>query len=570
MASAGPQRPTATTTSPLHQINKENTSPRSSHGSHDEPPQKTLRRSKSLRLLRRNVASSDSPPDDDSIYNAERVGSSEDLAWGEEPQSENTPDALAIFPLPLSSASPPNGTTISHSRWPAPQLNTILEANSVSSLRTSRSFPRLKASPGRTSRIVHPQSSINSIHPKQAPPSSKQILTSSHGYRRRSLSLNDLDCILALSTRKSRSPQSSSSDDALEQSARVPSFPNKPVEPPPYRIPTPPGLPPFGSQQATEYRLRPLNHRSLWNRLWHDSHDESDEQRAPSPRSIGSSSPIPPSQSASPSGEIFKRTLAMIGMSRVVSPPPSSAGPSRAPLPPGVYTSNIPGPLARADDGTYMRGRFGPRTSGHGIGSRNLESHPLAQLHSIDNTIREIDKACERGDIQQALAGSLESETGPGDTSHAQRNAPRGEASPRSRRSSREDRDAYHSGQSPPLFSSPSMPASEIDIPSSAQREFRNINLSHRPRVAQLRSPTDSTMMRYGPDYTPTTVVSLRSLGSHMSGIPEDGRPSETSETSSDEQRDQMRTAWNQMWSAFDDCCRVFWRGSWCNRDSPD
>jgi hypothetical protein len=39
-----------------------------------------------------------------------------------------------------------------------------------------------------------------------------------------------------------------------------------------------------------------------------------------------------------------------------------------------------PGPLARADDGTYIRGAFGPRFSGHGVGERAIEDLPLARV----------------------------------------------------------------------------------------------------------------------------------------------------------------------------------------------
>jgi hypothetical protein len=42
--------------------------------------------------------------------------------------------------------------------------------------------------------------------------------------------------------------------------------------------------------------------------------------------------------------------------------------------------ANDPGPLARADDGTYIRGAFGPRFSGHGVGERAIEDLPLARV----------------------------------------------------------------------------------------------------------------------------------------------------------------------------------------------
>ena len=44
-----------------------------------------------------------------------------------------------------------------------------------------------------------------------------------------------------------------------------------------------------------------------------------------------------------------------------------------------------------------MRGRFGNRTSGHGIGQRNLNNHPLARVDrqaALEEEVRQIDKAC--------------------------------------------------------------------------------------------------------------------------------------------------------------------------------
>ena len=51
-----------------------------------------------------------------------------------------------------------------------------------------------------------------------------------------------------------------------------------------------------------------------------------------------------------------------------------------------------------ADDGTAVRGKFGTRFSGHGIGTRHLEHHALARVgqNSIQEQIEQIDKACER------------------------------------------------------------------------------------------------------------------------------------------------------------------------------
>ncbi|KAJ9613893.1 hypothetical protein H2200_002029 [Cladophialophora chaetospira] len=232
----------------------------------------------------------------------------------------------------------------------------------------------------------------------------------SQTYRRYSLSLNDLDHILSKqpSTRP-HSPHPSSSDLSFD-SSWIPAQPLVPVQPPPVRVKTPPGLPSFGSKQATQLRLQQQSSSRTGSRIrsWLSSHDESDERTAV----IGSTgamtstqtSPItsPPSLHPSvPNGttdsrELLRRTLAAIGMSRMLDPDPvdrtsssplqnvaevqASSSNSKLNLPPWVYMSNISGPLARADDGTYMRGSFGPRSSGHGIGARGVNSLPLARV----------------------------------------------------------------------------------------------------------------------------------------------------------------------------------------------
>jgi hypothetical protein len=44
-----------------------------------------------------------------------------------------------------------------------------------------------------------------------------------------------------------------------------------------------------------------------------------------------------------------------------------------------VVVATGPGPLATADDGTYVYGRFRGRMSQHGVGNRTLANHPLAR-----------------------------------------------------------------------------------------------------------------------------------------------------------------------------------------------
>ena len=61
--------------------------------------------------------------------------------------------------------------------------------------------------------------------------------------------------------------------------------------------------------------------------------------------------------------------------------------------------------MTRADDGTYLRGRWGARSSGRGVGARTgqryvgPEGHPFHRLEPVGGTQEEevgkIDKACE-------------------------------------------------------------------------------------------------------------------------------------------------------------------------------
>ena len=213
-----------------------------------------------------------------------------------------------------------------------------------------------------------------------------------HPYLRQSVSLNDLDHILK------RRDIVSSSEISFDRSW-TPADPLTPAYPPPTRIQAPPGLPSFGSRQATLLRLpqQRSSRASLRLRNWLNSHDEStDHAVASGSASLMASPPLsspyspslvpqtPPNEPTD-TRDLLRRTLAAIGMSRMLdpdpldratfSPPPHmstlpqalSSSTSRTGLPPWVYMTNIPGPLARADDGTYMRGTFGPRGSSHGV-----------------------------------------------------------------------------------------------------------------------------------------------------------------------------------------------------------
>lgn len=376
------------------------------------PRSKPLRRTDSLRRIQQKSGDSE-PPSPDSIYNAERVDSLESLPEIE-PAFQLPPPAVPVpkasstqtqdpgqthtgtLSRSLSSRSPPLG----YSNWPVPQLDTILEQSSTRLLRQSASAPRLHSSPERSARYVKPQSSVHSIHPvrsdhKPWPREKPHPATGVH--HQHSFSTTDLDCLKRLiGTRDADS--SSCPSPFYKLASQIPMFPIKPKHPPPQFPQTPKGLPKFGSKEAQQLRLntqKQLPHRARAFFSWLRGDHESEEQ--PSATSAISATSPDSHPVNHPPNDLLKRLL---GLTRPVPAPHSSADPySRASLPPGVTTAHSPGVLAVAHDGTVIRGKFGSRASGHGVGSRTLEHHPMARLDrpaTIQEQVEQIDKACER------------------------------------------------------------------------------------------------------------------------------------------------------------------------------
>ncbi|KEF54951.1 uncharacterized protein A1O9_08603 [Exophiala aquamarina CBS 119918] len=372
--------------------------------------EKTIRKTRSFQSLRDEWLSSDdtlgSENYADSIYNAERVLSQESLS--EHPRSCTTA-ASESDPSPQKLLSPSLSPRTPHSQWPAPQLSTIIEQNSIQTLRPSQSAPRLRPSPKKCPTVVHSKESIHSLYASLRPKGSRGIAVRTTLYQNRSFSVNDLDHMLRDTVTVSADPQSSSTSDGAIDRTQLPQYPVQPPRTPPYRAPTPPGLPSFGSQEAQAFRLTPPPPRSFWSRIWRQQSNEvnSDQTQATTPVAspAAASLPLSPQIAPTPSSmELFKRTLAMIGMSRVVTAPSNIPANPRAFLPPGIYISATPGSLTQAEDGTFMRGRFYSRASGHGVGSRTLESHPLIRraqsdrLSEIEEQVRAIDKAHQRAE----------------------------------------------------------------------------------------------------------------------------------------------------------------------------
>ncbi|PGH02042.1 hypothetical protein GX51_04854 [Blastomyces parvus] len=231
----------------------------------------------------------------------------------------------------------------SHRKWPAKKLETIIEQKSASTLKAS---------------LVSSVGDVDGpgINPSLTTPGDLSNPPNIIG--RKIYSFDDLD----LPNRRpkdavSRLPNRSSSSGASFEIRRLlpqtsPVEPTQPLYPPPVRSPTPPGVPSFGSREAIHYnpthanRSRPSNHQAPASRRGTQQNLAADDEEDDSCCASG-----------------LKRLFGL----------PSCMGARQPALPTGA--------IARADDGTMVRGRFGARQSGHGVGagptSRGLESHPF-------------------------------------------------------------------------------------------------------------------------------------------------------------------------------------------------
>ncbi|KIW14230.1 hypothetical protein PV08_07012 [Exophiala spinifera] len=329
---------------------------------------------------------------EDNIYNAERVSPTPTI------DKENFGSILSSFPPTPKRWS--NAT--SHSRWPEPQLGPIIEQSSVTSGRTSHSLPRPVAIPTATQPTQAPWAIRADVPTVLLDPTSGSEETS----------------IPAPNILGERGGFSASSESAAGPSTPYSSYPRMPMQSPPGSIETPPGLPSFGTREATTWRLRqgPLIRQILYHFVPYSdpSLDDRNYDEDPMPRhpALDGTGAIPlrnrnrQDQSGPSSTEAVTRTLAVEGLSRLLSTAPEQVDLPRASMPFRLYTSNVPGSLALADDGTHIRGEFGSRTSGHGVGRRQLECHPFGQANDVGEIVQEIDKACERVDMER-----LESQT---------------------------------------------------------------------------------------------------------------------------------------------------------------
>ncbi|WEW60755.1 hypothetical protein PRK78_006243 [Emydomyces testavorans] len=230
-------------------------------------------------------------------------------------------------------------SSVSRAGWRAHTLETICEHPSVSTLKTSASpLPRNLLRAGGISLRI--RTSSGSLLP-------------GNRYGSKIYSLDDLDIpsfrpkfsFSSLPAELRRSARFSSSTWSFQDhhwlSERPsPVEPIHPIYPPPVRCATPPGLPSFGSPEAVRFRL-------------------------PSQASQ-------PVQRPANDGGGDDCTCCLFGLRQLLGVSPCAA-PRPLPVPTGA--------VARADDGTIVRGRFGTRQSGHGVGAGpsggGLANHPF-------------------------------------------------------------------------------------------------------------------------------------------------------------------------------------------------
>ncbi|KAK2805336.1 hypothetical protein FQN50_006237 [Emmonsiellopsis sp. PD_5] len=316
----------------------------------ERPPTRRskLRRVVSTRAFSQYIDSSESiPSEHSSLYDAVLASFESD----ESRQQIQADVAAAERSLNNSSTRAGNDPTstltparaYSRNKWPAHRLETIVEQRSVSTLKPPSSTAGVDgsgdASRGSTS----------------SPARQKNL------YGTKVYSFDDLDLPPSRPKPSSRLPNRSSSSGASFElrcllNPSSPVEPTQPIYPPPVRSPTPPGLPSFGSREAIQYNNRQAQRgRSLHN------------QTPLSRRVTQRSSPVDNDDEGDDDD-----SCCASGLKRLFGLPSCST--SRTPALPA-------GSVARADDGTIVRGRFGARQSGHGVGagpnSRGLESHPF-------------------------------------------------------------------------------------------------------------------------------------------------------------------------------------------------
>ena len=392
-------------------------------GSIDDPTYcgKRLRRARPFRRSQFSIDSDDNLSSEHwSIYNAEHVLSDENVTIKDDPENnldwQPTPAIIPLSPSlenlsqiaeqPLQGCEPAGEMVItSHSGWSATQLEPIIEQQSFSSLRRSSSLSRIRSRPARPLSTI-----VSELEPPEEWPTDSQrpsycpwsrLRQNDGQYGRRSFSENDVACmpLPPLQNRDQKdvhsqysSNSSSSSEEIRRRLSQCPIFPHRPHRPPPDRVPTPPGIPSFGTREAVALltpqpqRPREFAYHSL--RTWQ-------QNTSTLARQMGTPEGQSPEIGPSDSNVTFRRSI--WNWLRLGSPPSNERTTVSELRNAGLPADFVP----RAEDGTLVRGMFGGRGSGHGVGSRpqgvrGIESHPFhSRMSNIAEIIQEIDKACE-------------------------------------------------------------------------------------------------------------------------------------------------------------------------------
>ncbi|KAI1919474.1 hypothetical protein LOZ65_004386 [Ophidiomyces ophidiicola] len=300
-----------------------------------------LRRTVSIRAVNAHLDSSESIPSDHSSLYLGHLTSFD--GYDEDYQTEN-PLHIEGYPSsqPLDVANGVHirkiNTSASCGAWRAHVLEPITEQSSVSTLKFSVAPPPIAV-----------MKSVDSSLKSEA----SYLFVLGKRYGNKIYSFDDLDIpsirpkfsFASLPTDLRRSARLSSSagsirDDMWYDERYSPVEPTEPIYPPPIRCPTPPGIPSFGSPEAIRFQI--------------------------------STRPSQSSESAGNNRSAEDCLCCFFGFRRLFSSSSAAQAPA-PPLPTGV--------VSRADDGTFVRGRFGTRNSGHGVGAglgaAGLENHPF-------------------------------------------------------------------------------------------------------------------------------------------------------------------------------------------------
>lgn len=243
----------------------------------------------------------------------------------------------------------------------------------------------------RENQAVRSNSNITTERHSTLPTTTTRVAATKH---RRGWSLNDLDCLTDVKT-------TASSQEVMEELNRTTTYPHVPPKSPPCRMSTPEGIPSFGTIEAQRLRLVQPSwlHRLgklLFGRPQNYDENEQAAESVPDTRT-DDRPPLPTtvSQQYESPTEMLRRISGITRPISVTKPPTKTR---RSSLPRGVKKASRPGDLAMAADGSHVRGRFGQRVSGHGVGPRTIDNHPLARRQgtsAVGEEVHAIDKACE-------------------------------------------------------------------------------------------------------------------------------------------------------------------------------